>query len=130
MTWADLQPESAQIPSRVAVRVAIAAGHTGHGLSGQSAVPIRSAASRVVALLTWGVHLGDLDVSVTEDLLNDSQMHVLTDQQGACGVSSVVQSDVRESSSGQDGRPLVPGLRVALIAERRVGPGSRWPAPW
>jgi hypothetical protein len=50
LTWADLQPESAQVSLGVAVRVAIAAGH---GLSGQSAAPIRSAASRAVALLTW-----------------------------------------------------------------------------
>lgn len=49
VTWADLQPGSAQVPSRVAVRVAIAAGHS---LSGQTAAPIR-AASRAMALLTW-----------------------------------------------------------------------------
>ena len=55
-----------------------------------------------------GVLLGDSDIGVTEDLLNDSQVHVLTDQQGACGVSSVVKSGVREPSSTQDGRPLVP----------------------
>lgn len=55
-----------------------------------------------------GVPLGDPNVSVTEDFLNDSQMHVLTNQQGACGVSSVVKSGVREPSSTQDGRPLVP----------------------
>ncbi len=46
-----------------------------------------------------GVFLSDSDVGVTEDLLNDSQVHVLTDQQGACGVSSVVQSGVGEPSS-------------------------------
>ena len=50
VAWADLQPGSVQVRSRVAVGVVIAVTRD---FSGQSAAPMRLAASRVVALLTW-----------------------------------------------------------------------------
>ena len=57
-----------------------------------------------------GVALGDADVGVAEDLLDDADVHVLLNEQRAGRVTAVVYTSVTDAGFPEDRLPFLPVL--------------------